>query len=116
MTEKIHSFDAQDQSLGRLATQIAVILQGKHRTDYLPYQDKGEEVVVKNVSQMKITGKKREQKIYYHHTGYLGGLKQVGLGELMDKKPEEVLRKAVWNMLPKNKLRAQRIKKLKFES
>ena len=62
MTEKIHSFNAQDQSLGRLATQIAVILQGKHRTDYLPYQDKGEGVVVKNVSQMKITGKKREQK------------------------------------------------------
>ena len=115
MTEKIHSFDAQDQSLGRLAGQIAVILQGKHRTDYLPYQDKGEEVVVKNVSQMKITGKKREQKIYYHHTGYLGGLKQIGLGKLMDKKPEEVLRKAVWNMLPKNKLRARRIKKLKFE-
>jgi large subunit ribosomal protein L13 len=113
--EKVHSFDAQGQSIGRLAAQIAVILQGKHRADYLPHQDKGEEVVVKNVAQMKITGQKREDKKYYHHSGYPGGIKSISLGELMEKKPGEVLKKAVWNMLPKNKLRSQRIKKLKFE-
>lgn len=115
MKKEIHHIDAQGQVVGRLATRVSVILQGKHKPDYLPYLDTGEEVIIKNVAQMKITGKKRIQKIFYRHSGYLGNLKKITLGKLMEKNPSEVLRKAVWNMLPKNRLRAVRIRKLKFE-
>ena len=115
MKKKVNHIDAKGRVVGRLATEISVILQGKHRADYLPYQEAGEEVIVKNVDQMKITGQKRENKVFYHHSGYLGGLKKITLGKLMEKRPAEVLRKAVWNMLPKNRLRSRLMKNLKFE-
>jgi large subunit ribosomal protein L13 len=110
-----HAIDATGKVLGRLATEIAVLLMGKNRPDFFPYKDMGAVVTVSNADKMKITGKKIEQKKYYHHTGYLGGLKAESLKTLFPKKPAEVLRRAVFGMLPKNKLRAKMIKRLKFE-
>jgi large subunit ribosomal protein L13 len=111
-----HIIDAEGKSLGRLASQIAVLLRGKHKQDFAPYKDTGDFVTVKNVNKLKFTGKKFENKIYYRHTGYLGGLKKTTLKELYIKKgPKEILRKAVMGMLPKNKLRARQIKRLRFE-
>jgi len=112
---KIHNFDATDKVAGRLATQMAQILMGKNKADYKDYLDMGDIVVVENVNKMKFTGKKLEQKVYYHHSGYPGGLKIKKLKEVFAKNPEEVLKKAVWNMLPKNKLRKPRIKRLRFK-
>lgn len=107
--------DATDKVLGRLAAEIAVILKGKNKVGYLPHKDIGDIVTVSNVDKIKVTGRKIEQKKYYHHTGYLGGLKAKTLKTLIVDNPSEVLRKAVFGMLPKNKLRAKRIKRLKFE-
>lgn len=107
--------NAEGLVLGRLATQIARILMGKTKTTYLPYTDCGDFVTVSNVDKIKITGKKIEQKVFYHHTGYLGGLKSKSLKEMIIKNPAEVLRLAVFGMLPKNRLRARMIKRLKFE-
>lgn len=101
--------DATDKMLGRLATGIARQLQGKHRVDYQPHIDKGDLIVVEHVDKMKVSGKKMEQKEYHHYSGYPGGLKTK---ILKDVAPAEALRSAVWNMLPKNKLRAQMIKRL----
>lgn len=115
MKRQTYIIDAVDKVLGRLATQIALLLRGKHKTTFRPHLDGGDIVIVKNVNQMKFTGRKLSQKIYYRHSGYLGGLKAVKLEELIAKRPEEVLRKAVLGMLPKNKLRARMIKRLKFE-
>jgi len=115
MDRKTHTIDATNKVLGRLATQIAILLRGKHRPDFAPYKDTGDFVVVKNVDRIKFTGKKIEKKKYYHHTGYLGGLKEMPLKKLFKKNPSEVLRKAVYGMLPTNKLRAKQIKRLKFE-
>ena len=115
MTSKIHTIDAGDKILGRLAVQIALLLRGKHKSDFVPYKDVGDFVVVRNVERLKFTGKKLEKKKYYRHTGYLGGLKETPLKKLFQDNPEEVLRKAVFGMLPKNKLRSRLIKKLKFE-
>jgi large subunit ribosomal protein L13 len=114
-SKKIHKIDATGKVAGRLATQIAQILMGKDKPDYQPYLDGGDAVMVENVDKMKFTGKKLEQKLYYHHSGYPGGLKEQKMGEVFEKNPSEVLKKAVWNMLPKNKLRKPRIKKLKFQ-
>jgi large subunit ribosomal protein L13 len=110
-----HIIDAANKSLGRLATEVAVLLQGKHKPDYAPYKDIGDFVVVKNFDKVKFTGKKFENKIYYHHSGYLGGLKEIPLWRLFKKDPAKVLRKAVLGMLPKNKLRSRMIKRLKVE-
>ncbi len=115
MQRETHTIDAAGKVLGRLATQIAILLRGKHKVNFVPYKDMGDFVIVKNIAQVKFTGKKMEKKIYYHHTGYLGGLKEVPLKKLFEKDPAKVLRKAVWRMLPKNKLRAKQIKRLKFE-
>jgi large subunit ribosomal protein L13 len=115
MKKATHIIDARGKPLGRLASQIAILLRGKHKPDFLPYQDTGDLVIVKNVEKIKFTGKKIEKKKYYRHSGYLGGLKETSLKELFQKNPKEVLRKAVWGMLPKNKLRARMIKKLKFQ-
>jgi len=115
MGRKTHTIDAAGKVLGRLATRIAILLRGKHRPDFAPYKDTGDFVVVKNVDRIKFTGKKIEKKKYYHHTGYLGGLKEMPLKKLFKKNPSEVLRKAVYGMLPTNKLRAKQIKRLKFE-
>ena len=115
MERNTHTIDATNKVLGRLATQIAVLLRGKHKTDFVPYKDMGDFVVVKNVDKIKITGKKMEQKVYYHHSGFLGGLKETPFKKLFKEKPEEVLKKAVFGMLPKNKLRSKTIKRLKIK-
>jgi len=112
---KTHTIDATGKSLGRLATQIAVLLRGKHKRNFVPYLDMGDFVTVKNVKEMKITGKKIEQKKYYHHSGYLGGLKETPLKRVFQENPSLVLKKAVFGMLPKNKLRAEIIKRLKIK-
>ena len=111
---EIHKIDATDKPLGRLAVEIAVILRGKHKPSFLPYLDKGDYVEIFNTDKMKITGKKMEQKKYFHHSGYLGGIKQKSLKELFMRDSREVLKKAVFGMLPKNKLRAKMIKRLKM--
>ena len=115
MERKTHTIDAAGRILGRLASEIAVLLRGKDKTDFAPYKDIGDIIIVKNVDKLKFTGKKMEQKKYYRHSGYPGGLKEVSLGKLFEKNSAEVFKKAVWGMLPKSKLRAKMIKRLKFE-
>lgn len=115
MERKTHTIDATGKILGRLASQIAILLRGKQKPNFLPHKDMGDFVIVKNIKNLKFTGKKFEKKIYYHHTGYLGGLKETPLKKLFAKDPTKVLRKAVWGMLPKNKLRTRQIKRLKIE-
>lgn len=115
MTSETHIIDASGKVLGRLSTEIAILLRGKHKPDFLPYKDTGDFVIVKNVDKIKFTGRKFEKKKYYRHSGYLGGLKETPLKKLSQQNSREVLRKAVWGMLPKNKLRARIIKKLRFK-
>lgn len=115
MERKTHIVDATDKVLGRLSCQIATLLSGKHKSNFAPSKDMGDFVVIKNIEKLKITGKKMEQKKYFRHSGYPGGLKEIPLKKLFKEKPAEVLKKAVWGMLPKNKLRAKRIKRLKIE-
>ncbi len=115
MERKTHTIDATNKVLGRFATEIALLLRGKNRSDFAPNKDIGDFVVVKNIKKIKITGKKFEKKIYYHHTGRLGGLKEIPFKKLFEKDPGEVLKKAVFGMLPKNKLRAKQIKRLKID-
>jgi large subunit ribosomal protein L13 len=114
MERKTHTIDATDKILGRLAAQIAVLLRGKNKADFAPNKDIGDFVVIKNVEKIRVSGKKMEQKKYYHHSGYLGGLKEVPFKTLFKERPEEVFKRAVFGMLPKNKLRAEQIKRLKF--
>ena len=111
---KIYTIDATDQVLGRLASKISLILTGKNRPDYIPNIVVGGIVLIKNVKKIKITGDKLNQKLYYHHSGYPGGLKTKKMIEIFDKDPAEVMRRAVYNMLPKNKLRKPRFKRLRF--
>ena len=108
-----HLVDADGQILGRLATQIATLLMGKHKPSYTPHVDGGDYVVVINAQTVKVTGKKETDKIYYRHSGYLGGLKKQTLAEVRAKYSERLIEKAVYNMLPKNKLRAKRMRRLK---
>lgn len=115
MKRETYTIDATNKVLGRLATEIAILLRGKHKPDFAPNKDRGDFVVVKNIDKIKLTGKKIRQKIYYHHTGYLGSLKETALKKLFQKEPAEVLKKAVFGMLPKNKLRSRQIKRLKYE-
>ena len=115
MKRDTHIIDATGKILGRLASEIVILLRGKHRPDFLPYKDMGDFVTVKNVGKIKVTGKKMEQKIYFRHSEYLGGLKEIPLKTLFKTNPAEVLKKAVFGMLPKNKLRARMIKRLKIE-
>ncbi len=110
-----HIIDATDKSLGRLATEIVGFLRGKHKQDFAPNKDIGDFVEIKNFSKIKLTGKKMEQKKYYRHSGYLGGLKETPLEKLYQKNPTKIMVKAVWGMLPKNKLRKEQIKRLKIE-
>ncbi len=109
---KEYKFNASNQILGRLATQIAVLLQGKNTAKYEPNQFGDVRVVVDNISKIRVTGKKQNQKVYRHHTGYIGHLKTVTYKQIFEKNPSEILRKAVLGMLPKNKLRSKRIKNL----
>jgi large subunit ribosomal protein L13 len=105
--------DAEGKTLGRLATEIAVLLRGKRKPRFAPFLDCGDYVVVINAEKINFTGKKMEQKKYYSHSLYPGGLKVKTLEELLEKKPEEVIRKAVWGMIPKGKLGRAVYKKLK---
>ena len=108
-----YTIDATDKSLGRLAAEIATILRGKHRPDFVPHLYMGDRVIVENVSKMRITGKKWTDKSYYRYSGYPGGLKEEKMKDVVAKKGYgEILKKAVWNMLPKNKLRQRMIKGL----
>src|SRR5688572_2586976 len=106
--------DAEGKTLGRLATQIADTLRGKRKPQYTPHVDTGDFVVVVNAEKIAVTGSKLDTKIYYRHSGYPGGIRQRTLREQLDRRPTEVLRKAVKGMLPKNKLAAAQIRKLKI--
>lgn len=106
--------DAQEQVLGRLASQIANILRGKNKVIYTPSVDTGDFVIVVNAEKVALTGRKLTDKTYYSHSGFPGGLKEITAGKLLEKKPEELIRKAVKGMLPKNKLSRHMIKKLKI--
>ena len=114
MESKTHTIDATNKVLGRLAVEISILLRGKHRPDFVPYKETNDVVIVENIRKMKVTGKKMEQKKYFRHSGYLGSLKETPLKILFKKDPAEVLKRAVFGMLPKNKLRAKIIKRLKF--
>ena len=105
--------NAEGQTLGRLATEISTLLRGKNKAEYSPHIDCGDFVVVINADKVNVTGKKLEQKKYYSHSGYPGGLRVKTLREVLEKKPEEVIKKAVWGMIPKGKLGRAVYRKLK---
>ena len=109
---KWYVVDAADQTLGRLASQVASVLRGKNKPTYTPSMDTGDYVIVVNADKIKVTGKKLDQKIYYRHSDYVGGMKETTLKELLAKKPEDVINFAVKGMLPKGPLGRQMIKKL----
>ena len=111
--KKWYVVDATDKVLGRLATQIALRLRGKHRPDFTPHLDTGDFIIVINAEKVRLTGRKLDQKMYHKHSGYLGGLKSMTARQMLEKKPEEVIRLAVRRMLPKNKLARHQLKKLK---
>lgn len=111
---KWYIVDATDKTLGRLATEIAIILKGKNKASFMPHLDNGDYVVVTNCDKFKVTGKKMTDKMYYKHTGYLGGLKEISLENLLVKKPVKALEFAVSGMLPKNKLRSGMLSRLKL--
>lgn len=113
LDKKWYVVDAADKILGRLATEIAVILRGKNKPTYSPHMDMGDHVIVINAEKVKVTGKKMTQKKYYRHTGYVGHLREVSLEEMLQKHPERVIYKAVKGMMPKNKLSRKMIKKLR---
>jgi large subunit ribosomal protein L13 len=105
--------DAEGKTLGRLATQIADVLRGKRKPEYTPHCDTGDFVVVVNAEKIAVTGNKREQKVYYRHSGYPGAIRSRTLGEMLERRPEEVIRKAVKGMLPRNRLARQQLTKLR---
>ena len=114
ITKKWYLVDASNKIVGRMATQIAMRLRGKHKPIFTPHADTGDFVVVVNAEKVAFTGKKWDRKIYYRHTGYMGGLKEITAGKLLEKNPEEILRLAVKRMLPKNSLGRRQLKKLKI--
>ncbi len=101
---KWYVVDAEDKTLGRLAAEVSRILRGKHKPIFTPHMDTGDYVIVINAEKVKVTGKKMDQKVYYHHSEYVGGMKEATLREKMNKKPEEVIEHAVKGMLPKGPL------------
>jgi large subunit ribosomal protein L13 len=105
--------DAQDAVLGRLATRVASHLRGKHNPMYTPHADTGDSVIVINAEKIKLTGRKLDQKNYYHHSGYMGGLKTITARKLLEKRPEDLILHVVRGMLPKNRLGRKLCKKLK---
>ena len=114
VTKKWFLVDAENKVVGRLATQIAIRLRGKHKAIFTPHADTGDFIVVINVDKVRLTGAKWDKKIYYRHSGYVGGLKQISAKKLLEKKPEEILRLAVKRMLPKNSLGRRQLKKAKI--
>ena len=111
--KKWYVVDAGEKVLGRLATEIAVILRGKNKPIFTPHMDAGDYVVVVNADKVMLTGNKLEKKIYYRHSGYPGGLKEITAGDMLEKKPERLIRLAVKGMLPKNSLGRRQLTKLK---
>lgn len=109
-----HLIDAKEQVLGRVASQIATLLIGKHKPTYTPHIDGGDFVVVINAGEIAVTGGKENKKVYYRHSNFPGGLKQMTFAEMMEKFPTRAIEKAVYNMLPKNKLRTERMNRLKL--
>jgi len=109
-----HLIDAEGKTLGRLATEIATLLRGKHKPQYTPHVDTGDFVVVVNAEKVIVTGKKAEQKVYYRHSGRPGGLRETSYEVMLERKPTEVLRKAVRGMMPKTRLGRQQFRKLKL--
>jgi large subunit ribosomal protein L13 len=106
--------DATGQTLGRLATQIATVLRGKHKPEYTPHCDVGDFVVVVNAEKIAVTGKKRDEKLYHRYSGYPGGLRTRTFAEMLDRRPEEPLRLAVKGMLPRNRIARAQLRKLKI--
>ncbi len=111
---KWYVVDAEGQTLGRLATEIAHILRGKNKPQYTPHVDTGDFVVVVNAEKVVVTGRKAEQKVYRRHSGYPGGLKETSYEQMMERRPTEILRRAVKGMMPKNRLARQQLRKLKI--
>ena len=107
-------FDAEGKILGRLATEVADTLRGKNKPNFTPHVDTGDFVVIVNADKIRLTGKKLSDKVYYHHTGYPGGIKSITAEKLLEKKPEQLLIAAIKGMLPKNKLQQRFMKKLKI--
>jgi large subunit ribosomal protein L13 len=113
VTKAWHVIDATDVVLGRLATQTAILLRGKHKPIYAPHVDTGDFVIIINAEKVALTGSKRDSKIAYRHSGYPGGLSSMSYTDLLEKDPRRAIEKAVWGMLPKNRLSRQLLKKLK---
>jgi len=113
ITRQWHVIDASDVVLGRLASQVAVLLRGKHKPIFAPHVDTGDFVIVINADKVALSGNKLEQKRAYRHSGYPGGLRSMSYGELMEKRPERIVEKAVRGMLPKNSLGRKTLRKLK---
>lgn len=109
-----YTIDAGNRILGRLATEVAVLLRGKNKPNFTPHIDSENEVVVFNTNKIKVTGRKLKKKIYYHHSGYPGGIKARPLEKMLERDSREVIKKAVYGMLPRNKLRDRMIKRLKL--
>ncbi len=106
--------DADGQVLGRLATRIALVLRGKDKPGYTPFFDNGDFVVVINAEKIKLTGNKEDQKKYFRHSGFMGGIKEISYSKMMDSHPERIIKSAVRGMLPKNRLNRKLLKKLKI--
>lgn len=111
---KWYVVDAEGKTLGRLASEIARLLRGKNKPQYTPHVDTGDFVVVVNADRVSVTGRKAEQKLYRRHTGYPGGLRETSYEQMMARKPTEILRKAVYGMMPKTRLGRQQFRKLKI--
>jgi len=115
MERQTHTIDADGKILGRLASQIVVLLRGKHKPDFVLNEDKGDFVVIKNADKIRVTGGKYKNKVYWSHSGYPGSGKETQFSKIFEKNPGEVIKRAVYGMLPRTKLRANQIKRLKFE-
>ena len=113
INRKWYLVDAEGKTLGRIATEIATILRGKHKPTFTPHADEGDFVIVVNAEKVKLTGKKLDQKLYRHHTGYIGGLVEITCRRMLAEKPCEVMSHAVSGMLPKNKLRSRMMTRLR---
>lgn len=116
MKRNKHTIDATDKTLGRLASQIAVLLRGKHKPEFVLNQDVGDTVILLNASKIKVSGKKEQQKEYFRHSDYLGSTKMVKYAQVKAKNPNKIIWTAVYGMLPKNKLRDRQIKRLKIKA
>jgi len=110
-----HQFDATDRIAGRLASEVAILLMGKHKVNYQPSLDQGDFVEISNINKLKFSGDKLSQKVYYRVTGYPGGLIETPLKKIFKDKPEELFNKIIKNMLPNNKLRPEMLKRLSFK-